>query len=490
MTHAFATEKPRGFSWIGFGILAVALTPASLGAQTPPNSKTDGKPATEGAKTDDAEPVLTEEVFVDPNAKKALTVFNPLNFVGLGLRIGGQGDDRSTLQNMTARQINLDPEFIKRYIEFFTVELTRRENLNGILNPAVGNKPNDAARGLERAVNSLNKPIIDAKGIDNREFLAAYYRALFESNLPKLLEPNHNYLSRIDAMIVLGMAGNPSPAALDLYIAQLKKPDQLIWVKLWAARGLSIAAQDGMVDLDATKANLAAEALVGWLDSDPKLPWPAQMRALEAIGSLRVATASTSRGKVDIASVAMKYLSDPEAKPIVRAWAAWALGVLKIPGSLSPYNFTLVGQEIGELTVDIGNRIVQDYDDDPASFDKDKDLTAQLSSFLIFQVYPSLIGVEGVRDSGLLRSTHRNANDARDFLKKVDEKVKAVSRSAYDLLKAAGAGNKDARNDLDSKLADLKTTLAKSSPKDRRLVPGGPEFLPNPIAQVVGAAGR
>jgi hypothetical protein len=485
MTQAFATRMPRGFSWVWLAIATLALWPASVAAQPPGDDK---KPPVDEAKKDDPEPAPTEQVFVDPGAKKALTVFNPMNYNGRPIKVGGSGDDGSKIQNIASRLMNIDPDFMKNYIEFFTVELTKRENLNAVLNPPANLKPLDpASRALEKAVAALNKPIIDAKAIGNPEFLNVYERLLFESSLPKLLEPNHNYLSRIDAAIVLGMAGNPSAVALDLYINQIKKPDQLIWVKLWAARGLSIAAQEGEIDLDASKANQAAEALIGWLDSDPKLPWPAQMRALEALGSLRVATANTGQKRIDVASVAMRFLADPDASPMVRAWAAWALGVMKVPSGLTPYNFPLVGQEIGELVVDLGNRIVQEYDDAPADFDKQKDAATQLTSLLLFQVCPSLIGVERVRDSGLLRAPHKNAADARPFLTKLDDKVRAVTREAYDLLKTAGAGNKVARDRLDSKLADLKSYLAGTTPKDRHLVPGGPEFNPPPAEQVAGA---
>ena len=499
MFQAFATRMPRGSLWVWLAIVAVALTPVGVLAQSPPTAGGGKKPPADEAKPaakdeqDDAAPPV--DVFIDPNAKKAITVFNPLIYSGpsinVNVRVGAAGDDRGKVQSMAARSLNLDPDFLKRYVEYFAIELTKRDNLNAVLNPPAGQKPNDTpTRALERAVDALNKPIIDARANQNAEFLAAYTRILFESSLPKLLESNHNYLTRLDAMIVLGMAGGTTQAALDLYINQIKKPDQIVWVKLWAARGLTNAAQRGRINLDAAKSNLGAEALVGFLDADPKLFWPAQMRALEALGSLRVATANTSRGKVDAASVAMRFLADPDARPEVRAWAAWALGVMKVPTAVSPYNFALVGHEVGELAVDLGSRIVQEYDEDPANFDKSKDLSAHLTGLLLFQVYPSLIGEEGVNDSGLLRSPHPTAAAAKPFLAKVDEKVKAVSRQAYELLRAGGAGNKAARNDLDGKLADLKSLLSQTMPKERHLTPGGPEFLPNPAQQVAGAAGR
>jgi hypothetical protein len=488
MTQAFATRMPRGFSWVWLAIVVVALMPSSVRAQFPETDKDDKKPPVEQAKKDEPEPAPSEQKFIDPAAKKALSVFNPLTFQGSPMKVGATGDT-SKIQGMGARLTNIDPDFIKKYIEFFAIELTKRDNLNAVLNPSPSLKPNDPpSRALERAVDALNKPIIDAKAYDNKEFLSVYYRTLFESTLPKLLEINHNYLTRIDAMIVLGMAGNPSPAALDLYISQLKKPDQLIWVKLWAARGLTIAAQQGAINLDAAKANQGAEALIGLLESDPKLPWPVQMRALEALGSLRVATANTPHGRIDAASSAMRFLADTEASPMVRSGAAWALGMLKVPSTVSPYNFSLVGQEVGELAVDLGNRIVEDFDDNPAKFDKQKDSSIQLTSLLIFQVCPSLIGVEGVTDSGLLHANHESARNARPFLTKLDDKVKAVSRGAYELVRAAPGGEaKKARNELDAKLADLKTLLAGTSPKDRRLVPGGPEFANAPAEQVAGA---
>jgi hypothetical protein len=491
MTQAFATRMPRGYSWVWLAIVAVALIPSFLAAQSPPTAKDDKKPPVEEEKGDEPAPPPppTDQVFVDPNAKKALTVFNELYHRGMDLKLAVANDDLAKIQGMAGRSTNIDPDFIKRYVEYFAIQLTRKENLNAVLNPTAPARPNDPkdpSRGLERAVDALNKPIINGKANDNKDFLAIYYRTLFESTLVKLVETNHNYLTRIDAMIVLGMAGNTNPSALNFYIDQLKKPDQLWWVKLWAARGLTIATQQGSVDIDAAKANLATEALVGLLESDPKLPWPVQMRAIEALGSLRVATAKLAKGPIDAASVVMRFLADPEANRMVRAWSAWALGMMKVPASVSPYNFSLVGQEIGELAVELGNQVVEEYDDNAADFDNKKDKATQLTSLLIFQVCPSLMGVEGVRDSGLLHSSHKNAGEAKSFLTKVDDKVKAVSRASYELLRSLGDGNKKARNELDAKLADLKSLLAGTSPKERHLVPGGPEFTAN-TAQVAGA---
>ena len=495
MIQAFAPKMPRGCSWVWLAIAVVAFTPQLTIAQAPA-PKGEVKPPPEEAKPevadDGADAGPTTEIFIDPNAKKALSIFNPLNFPpGQAIKIGNPPDDRSKVQNMAARGENTDPNFLKRFVEFFAVELSKRDNLNAILNPPPNANPNaPTSRALERAVDALIKPLEVARAstVNNVDFQNTYSRILFESSLPKLLD--NNYLSRIDAMIVLGMAGSTAPNALDLYTNQVKKPEQVVWVKLWAARGLTNAADSGKRDLEASKTIRAVDALVDFLDGDPKMPWPAQMRALQALGSLRQATVNAPKGKVDVASVAMRFLADPETKPEVRAWAAWALGMMKVPNAVAPYNFTLIGHEIGGLAAELGKKVVQEYDDDPANFDKEKDQAAHLTSLILFQAYPALIGEDGVRDSGLLHSTHPDAGTARSSLTEVDKRVKAVSRGAYELLRAGGVGNLARRNELDVKLTDLKTFLAQNKPKDRHLVPGGPEFAPAAEPQVAGAAAR
>jgi len=490
MILAFAPRLPRGCSWIIPAALALALEAGPVAAQAPPAEPR--KAATKGVEAE-AKPAADEpevvgpkgEVFIDPNAKKTLAIFAPLNYVGPKVKVGNPPDDRSRVQNMAARNENEEPVFLKRYVDFFAAELCDRSNLNAVLNPGPNPKPDaPATRGLERAVDALTKPLVDGRANNNAAFLNTYSRILFESSLPKLLD--NNYITRIDAMIVLGMAGSAAPTALDLYIAQIKKPDQVIWVKLWAARGITNAAQRGRVNLDASKATQAAEALVGWLDSDPKLPWPAQMRAMEAIGSLRFAT-NAPRGKVDAASTAMRFLADPTARPEVRAYAAWALGMMRVPSGIASYNYALLGHEIGQLVVAIGGKIVESYDDNAATFERDKDQAAFLTGLLLFQAVPAISGEEGVSESGLLRSP--NVGAAKPQLGKLEEKVKAATREAYELIRAGGNNQKDRRNELDARLADLKTFLASSLPKDRKLIPGGPDFPAN-APRVAGAAGR
>ena len=486
MLQAFAPRLPRGFSRIILATLSLGLGGTVVGQAPPAKPATQPPPA--AAKSDDAvdpdkdkDEAPKSERFVDPSAKAALAIFKPLNYTsrsitlnGAGVAlVNGAGNALTRLQNMAARVENEDPALVKNYVEFFAAELSKRDNINAILAPPA-NMPATApqARGLERAVDALTRPIVDARANNNTGFLTNYTRILFESSLPKLLD--NNYLTRLDAMIVLGMAGGTTPVALDLYASQLKLADQCLGVKIWAARGLTNAAQSGKANIDTLRAITAADALVTFLNSDPKLPYFAQFRALEALGSIRVATVSRPDLKLDVASVVAGFLVDPSARVETRAWAAWALGMLRVASQVAPYNFPLAGSEIGDLAATLGTEIVAEYDDHPETFERDKDQATALTALLMFQVVPSLAGEEGISDSGLLRSTHPNAAAARPFLTKLDDKIKAVSREAYELVRAGGVAQKGKRNDLEAKVTELRSFLDQNKPKDRRLVPGGP----------------
>jgi hypothetical protein len=479
MFQALAPRMPRGFSWVRPAIaviaVAVAVSDTRSVAQAPAGPKAEEPKAKKAEAPESA--TSSAEIFLDPNAKKALSKIEPLTFVGQPIKLGSADRDIASIQSMATGQTAVDAAFLKRYVEFFAVELSKRDNVNAMINPPEsGKQAPEAARKLELAVDKLTDPMIRGKANDQRGFLAAYNKALIESQLVKLLD--NNLFSRIDAMIVLGMAGGTDPKFLDLYTKQIKLPDQVVWVKMWAARGITNATRQGKDNLDFAKTIEAADALITLLDSDPKLPWPVQLRALEALGSLRLAY-NRIRKTVDAASVAMRFLADPEAKPEVRAWAAWALGMMKVSSQISPYNFELLGFQVGRLTVDIGQLIVEEYDDNGANFEKNKDRANQLTSLLVFQVFPALTGQEGIAESGITKSAHPSLAAAKPSLTKLEAKVKDVTRGAYELLRAGGVAQKERRDELDGKIADLKSFLGQATPKDRHLVPNGPEFAAN-----------
>ena len=113
-------------------------------------------------------------------------------------------------------------------------KLTDRANVQALVDPPANTSfTSPAFRGVQEATTSLLEPIFLAKSIKNQAFLTVYYRILREELTPLL--KNH-LIPRVQAMIILGEAGTAD--FLPLYEAQIKDPNQTIWVKLWALEGM------------------------------------------------------------------------------------------------------------------------------------------------------------------------------------------------------------------------------------------------------------
>ena len=144
MTQAFATRMPRGFSWVWLAIVAVAMMPSSLARPAPlmPRRTTRSPPVERSTRrTSPRSPRPTEQVFIDPNAKKALAVFSPMtNPRGSDIKympFSPTSDDRSKDSRGWPRE---GDEYRARFHQtvssnYFAIELTKRENLNAVLNP-------------------------------------------------------------------------------------------------------------------------------------------------------------------------------------------------------------------------------------------------------------------------------------------------------------------------------------------------------------------
>ncbi|WP_435016280.1 hypothetical protein TA3x_003844 [Tundrisphaera sp. TA3] len=496
MIQVLAPKMPRGWSlvwlWLALATAMTSSVPAQDGRPVP--NPDAAKAAADAKPPDEAPPAANgdkparppQEIFQDPRSKQALAIFNPLPYPSPSLRVMGNPNDRDTIRNMAAGSIAPNPDLIKRYVEYFAAELSKKDNLNAFINPQP-NTPANAVRAIDRAVTDLITPITVAQANNNPgNFLGIYARQLFDSSFIKLLD--NNLIARIEAVIVLGMVGSSVPKDLDLYINQINNPDQVMWVKQWAARGLTAATKDGKAVLDATKTTQAVEALTKFLAGDAKtMPWPVQMRALEAMASLRTAVSTTSRGRIDAASVVMPYLIDPEGRPEVRAWAARALGWMTVPTTVRGYNFALLGDAIGRLAADLGDRIVAEYDRNADDFTNRSDEAALLTGFLLFQTFGAIGGEPGVKEAGLPQMTHPDARAQSSYFKELSDRIQAEAKQAVDLLRSGGADQKGQRDKLAERVKELREFLATKPPKDRRLVPpDGPEF-PAPPAQVAGA---
>jgi hypothetical protein len=204
------------------------------------------------------------------------------------------------------------------------------------------------------------------------------------------------------------------------------------------------------------------------LGKEEELPWPAQLRGLEALGALRQARLPTNAGNPEFALVAMRYLADQDARPEVRAWAAWAIGMMKVDNAISKFNFPLVAYNIGSLAAELGERIHDSHDLNPT-------LAEHWAGVLLYQVYPALVGVDGARDSGLLHSPGNT--QARTMLRQLDDLIKPVAKASVELIREAKGRRAEAKKkELNDSVASLKRFLEKNTPSDTHLVPGSEEF--------------
>ena len=382
--------------------------------------------------------------------------------------------DVSAVRSMARGETQADRVAIERYIQHYASNLTNPANVKAIVNEDARTN-----REIEAATEGLMQPLVSAQKNKNDGFLQTYNAALIRK-LPELLK--NNLYARTEAMIVLGQMRSPRPEATSLFVKELQDPKQTVWVKLGAARGLALAADEGRHNLETRQATTAARMIVETLDKENDLPWPVTARMLEALGALRQSTSSLLPGQAaaEMSTTAMKYLSDTDAQPTVRTTAAWALGMMRVSAQVPNYNFALIAHHIGSFTAELGGKIATTYTANPVQ-------ARFWTGLLLYRVYPAFTGETDVRESGLLHvPNHPQINTDRPVIQEIAKRVQAVLASAVNLDRSAGGLVAAARRDLQVKVADLKSFLDKNPPADVHLLPGGPEFpvnkAPAPVA--------
>jgi hypothetical protein len=353
--------------------------------------------------------------------------------------------------------------------------------------PKAAPKGGDAGHAIQVTTSNLLDPIFTAQGAKNEGFLKEYRRSL-QANLKPLLT-NH-LVPRVQAMIVLGVAANPTPDGLKLFRDEIANAKQALWVKLWALEGISNIKKGGApftTDEESRTGRAIAEFLRG-----KDLPWPIAMRGLQALGWLRQATLPTDRQSAPMANVAMSYLVDPAVKLEVRAEAARALGLLQT-GGIPRYNYKLVAAAAGRLIADLGSEINDLYSDSPPRAENPTRATFLLV-LLIGPAYEAFGGVDGQSNSGLLRTASTD-NETSKYVREIFDRIKPIAQSAINLRGAPTKEYKRLKQELAAGVADLRDFLQKSPPASQRLVPGGPQFeaagaLNPPPTQPVAQARR
>jgi hypothetical protein len=414
------------------------------------------------SKTQRVSPV---EIFKDPAAEEMLDLkkFNPVRYPP------GRPEDIAAVKTMAQTpSMPVDSTTIRRMVNGMVNQLTETRNIQGLIDPPPGQRSNsETAVAIERATANLLEPIFVARANRSTRFLAEYNKVLL-STLPPLLK--HHLVPRVQAMIVLAQSANPD--ALKIFLDEIKNPKQTVWVKLWALRGITNIKENSAARLPADREVEAARVIANLLDQNKDLPWPVQLRGVEALTALRQGFIPASPKTADMAASAMRVLADPKARTEVRSEAARALGFMQINNAVNDYNYPLVAYAVGMLAADLGERVVGAYSETGAPLN---DTKAQLwTSLLVGPILQAFEGLPGVRESGLLNG---NAGSARAEIQKLLEQIRPVAAASLELIRAPGGQRKARRADLEARVAALKDYLAKNPPANKHLVPNDEGFL-------------
>ena len=291
-------------------------------------------------------------------------------------------------------------------------------------------------------------------------------------NLAPLLK--HHLVPRVQAAIVLGQSGNPD--AYKLFIDEIHNPKQTVWVKLWAIRGITnIVRLNPASRLTAIQASEAAKVIANYLDSNKELPWPIQLRGLEALATLRHGFLPTAPRSAEMAATAMRILADPRARADVRAEAVHALGMMQITNAVPHFNYNLVAYAAAQLAAEIGDQIVASFTKKAPAINPTK--AEYLTGVLVGPIHQAFDGQPGVRDSGFLHNPATSATSARSEVQKTLGQIEPVSRASMELIRSPTGQLKARRQDLVTRVAVLKEFLSKNAPADRHLVPDDQGFL-------------
>jgi hypothetical protein len=427
--------------------------------------------------------IAPNEVFRDPKAEALLNI---LKFQELNKGKVVSNEDLLKFKAMAADpNANIEPTLIERVIDAQIARLTDRANIQALLSTEKASPA--AGHAIHDATNVLLEALFLAKATTPRNdpFLTAYNRFLV-AKLRPLLSKAH-LIPRIQAIIILGQSGNPN--ALPLFEEQIKDKNQTIWVKLWAMEGISNIRADGRT-LTGSAQIEAAKVVADLLDQDKELPWPAQIRALEALGAMRQGCLPSAPQKATMASSAMRLLAEPQSRLEVRAEAARTLGLLQTT-AVDRYNYLLVAHATAQLAVELGNQIASNFPTPPApqktsaakgvepakqlapTVPSNKPKSEYCTGLLVGPVYQAFEGVPGIRDSGLI---HSGAGPAAESVQRVFDVVKPVAATAVALIRAPGLQTINLKKELTARVAELKDFLDKNPVADRHLVRGGDEF--------------
>ena len=375
------------------------------------------------------------------------------------------------LMRMAAGQAAPDPRAISKYVNYYIGILTDHSNIESLLNPGGDSR---GAHKMQAASDALLAPLRVKLNARNSGFRQTYASALL-AVAPDVLQGQLH--TRLFFMIALSQSRSPEvvPFLSDL----LTDPDQPAVVKILAAIGVRNVATAPNVNMNVRSQSIpAAQALSQFLSESESIIWPARQRALEALGSLRQATANPIAGKVEFADEPFRLLNNPREHSRVRGTAGWALGMLNVPASIRGFNYDLIAFEIGRAAAAIGDRILADSSSELTNGVGIQKVTYDLEPLI--SLLAAFDGDPTLARSGLTHSQHPSAVAASTKMREIETRVRALATTSYRLSIAAGSLIPQARSTVRASLQDLNTYLAANPPENPELYPGGPSTVASP----------
>lgn len=362
-----------------------------------------------------------------------------------------------------------DAALIKRYVDFYAAELTRRVNIAGMtgegLDPDKPRTPEEMrrARALDDAASRLIEPLAVPPTAGTQSF-----RRMYSEQLKRVAEPllSGHLLTRSFFMVVLSRAAAPELASV--IVDALADADQTYTVKMLGAVGLIATSRGGRRPLDSNREAIpAAESLLAFLEQNPDAPWPVQMRCLEALGVLRQSTPDPASRKAEFADIPFQILANPDADALVRTWAAWALSRMEFQGLGGAPNLELVAYQLGRAAAAAGDKLITVPVPTEAPT-RNLKMAARYAEPLI-RALEAFEGDPELRGSGFNRMA-AGASGTRG----IEQRIRALATAAVQFTLSAGNQVVDARAAVRAANDELKAFLASNPPKNLSLYAGGP----------------
>ncbi|MFO0957223.1 MAG: hypothetical protein U0800_07110 [Isosphaeraceae bacterium] len=458
---------------LGAGALTVlGVLSASSWSQTSPKGQAPakGQAAKKEAKAAPKEEIAPDrtaaEVFRDPRNRPLMKN----SFDALFRRETATQKEADQMRAMAERG-PANKAQVATFVKAQVRELTDHANIEAMLDPE--GKSADFLK-LEEAATRLAVPLEAANLRKNVAFRKAFVQEMLAPGVGDAVLKNHLY-ARLQFLIVL--AGSGEPAALDTFAAVLADKEQPAILKLEAARGITKVVSGGSKadTVDSSTRIKVAKSLSDFLRNEPETVRPALDRALEALGSLREDSFDPGRNDLEFLTTAAMYLAKADAVEL-RARAAWAVGMMRL-NPAARLNLPLLVAHSGQVAADQAEEILGDY----LVSAEGQDVNAPVRYWvhrLVTEVGMGLKGDPDVSESGLLFAANRAIKgDELRKISDIEERVRALCKTADGLAKAAGALRAQEKANLVKDLGELRAALnAKPAIADPKLTPGGPEL--------------